>query len=99
MKLAKAIRRQAKTAERAALNATDAVIAGQMRNLAQAFRVQAEIIKKIRRARINELLHQSDVRARRTLPPPQDLPGSAQKGSRAGQNWLLRRPYRDAGGS
>jgi hypothetical protein len=51
MKLAKAIRRQAKAAERAALNATDAVIAGQMRNLAQAFRVQAEIIKKNKKSK------------------------------------------------
>ena len=46
MELAKAIRRQAETAERAALTASDAAVASQMRNLAQAFRVQADTIKK-----------------------------------------------------
>ena len=46
MKMAKAIRQQAATAERVALNTADAVVAGQMKALAQAFRVQAEIIKK-----------------------------------------------------
>ena len=46
MKMVKAIRQQAATAERVALNTADAVVANQMRTLAQAFRVQAEIIKK-----------------------------------------------------
>lgn len=46
MKMAKAIRQQAATAERAAQNTADAVAADQMRNLAQAFKVQAEIIKR-----------------------------------------------------
>ena len=46
MKMTKAIRQQAATAERVAMNTADAVVAGQMRALAQAFRVQAEIIRK-----------------------------------------------------
>jgi hypothetical protein len=46
MKMAKAIRQQAATAERVAVNAADTYVAGQMRALAQAFRIQAEIIKK-----------------------------------------------------
>jgi len=46
MKMAKAIRQQAATAERVAVNTADAVVAGQMRTLAQAFRTQAEIIRK-----------------------------------------------------
>ena len=49
MKMAKAIRQQAATAERVAVNTADAVVAGQMRALAQAFRIQAEIIKKNRK--------------------------------------------------
>jgi len=43
MKMAKAIRQQAVTAERVAANTADA---NQMRSLAQAFRTQAKIIKK-----------------------------------------------------
>lgn len=46
MKLAKAIRQQAATAERVAVNTADAYVAGQMKALAQAFRTQAEIIRK-----------------------------------------------------
>jgi hypothetical protein len=46
MKMAKAIRQQGATAERVAVNTADTYVAGQMRALAQAFRVQAEIIKK-----------------------------------------------------
>ena len=46
MKMAKAIRRQAATAERVAANTADTVVADQMKSLAQAFRTQAEIIKK-----------------------------------------------------
>ena len=49
MKMAKAIRQQAATAERVAVNTADTYVAGQMRALAQAFRVQAEIIKKNRK--------------------------------------------------
>ena len=46
MKMAKAIRQQAATAERVAFTTNDAVLADQMRNLAQAFRAQADTIKK-----------------------------------------------------
>lgn len=46
MKMAKAIRQQAATAERVAVNTADAYVANQMRTLAQAFKVQADIIKK-----------------------------------------------------
>jgi hypothetical protein len=44
MKMVKAIRQQAATAERVAVNTADTYAANQMR--AQAFRIQAEIIKK-----------------------------------------------------
>jgi hypothetical protein len=46
MKMAKAIRQQAVTAERVAASTADTQVANQMRSLAQAFRAQAEIIKK-----------------------------------------------------
>ena len=46
MKIAKAIRHQAATAERVAVDTADTYVASQMRTLAQAFRTQAEIIKK-----------------------------------------------------
>lgn len=46
MKMAKAIRKQAATAERVAASTADSHVANQMRSLAQAFRSQAEIIKK-----------------------------------------------------
>jgi hypothetical protein len=46
MKMAKAIRQQAVTAERAAANAADDFVADQMKSLAQAFRAQAEVMKK-----------------------------------------------------
>ena len=44
--MAKAIRQQAATAERVAANTADSYVADQMKSLAQAFRTQAEIIKK-----------------------------------------------------
>jgi hypothetical protein len=46
MKMAKAIRQQAAAAERVAMHTADTYVAGQMKALAQAFRIQAEIIKK-----------------------------------------------------
>ncbi|HEX7921405.1 MAG TPA: hypothetical protein VF583_10660 [Bradyrhizobium sp.] len=46
MKMAKAIRKQAQTAERIASATADAIVADQMRSLARAFRSQAEILKK-----------------------------------------------------
>lgn len=44
--MAKAIRRQAATAERVAATTADAFVANQMRSLAQAFRTQADVLKK-----------------------------------------------------
>jgi hypothetical protein len=46
MKMAKAIRQQAVTAERVAASTADTHVANQMKSLALAFRTQAEIIKK-----------------------------------------------------
>ncbi|MGN1287030.1 MAG: hypothetical protein ACI4XG_10680 [Bradyrhizobium sp.] len=46
MKLAKAIRKQAQTAERVASATADAIVADEMRSLARAFRSQAEVLKK-----------------------------------------------------
>ena len=46
MKMAKAIRKQAQTAERIASATADAIVADQMRSLARAFRSQADILKK-----------------------------------------------------
>ena len=46
MKMAKAIRKQAETAERVATTTADAIVASQMRSLAHAFRSQADILKK-----------------------------------------------------
>jgi len=46
MKMARAIRQQAATAERVAVYTADTYPASQMRTLAQAFKIQAEIMKK-----------------------------------------------------
>lgn len=46
MKMAKAIRKQAQTAERIATATADAIVADQMRSLALAFRSQADVLKK-----------------------------------------------------
>ena len=46
MKMAKAIRQQAATAEQVAATSADAFVADQMKTLAQAFRAQADIMKK-----------------------------------------------------
>lgn len=48
-KSTKAFRKQARTAERVAYQSGDAYISGQMRTLAEAFRAQAEILKKKRK--------------------------------------------------
>ena len=45
----KAFRKQARQAERAALRSTDDAVANQMRNLAEAFRAQADVMKKKRK--------------------------------------------------
>jgi hypothetical protein len=54
MKMAKAIRQQAVTAERVAASSADAIVADQMKSLAQAFRVQAEIMKKNKKNKKNK---------------------------------------------
>jgi hypothetical protein len=48
-KSTKAFRKQARTAERVAYQSGDILISGQMRTLAEAFRAQAEILKKKRK--------------------------------------------------
>jgi hypothetical protein len=48
-KAPKAFRKQARTAERAAFQSDDAYVSGQMKTLAEAFRAQAEILKKKRK--------------------------------------------------
>jgi hypothetical protein len=48
-KSTKALRKQARTAERVADQSADASISGEMRTLAEAFRAQAEILKKKRK--------------------------------------------------
>lgn len=57
-KATKVFRKQARVAERAALQSADAVVADQMRNLAQAFRAQADTMKKKRKKK-NDLHRQS----------------------------------------
>ena len=54
MKMAKAIRQQALTAERVAFTTNDAALSRQMRNLAQAFRAQADILKKNEKKKKNK---------------------------------------------
>lgn len=46
MGMTKAIRKQAVTAERVATQAADSFVAGQMRSLADAFRAQADVLKR-----------------------------------------------------
>ena len=48
-KTKKAFRKQARTAERIAYQSADALVSGQMRTLAEAFRAQAEVLKKKRK--------------------------------------------------
>jgi len=48
-KATKVFRKQARVAERAAFQSADTVVADQMRNLAEAFRAQADILKKKRK--------------------------------------------------
>jgi hypothetical protein len=46
MKMAKQIRKQALTAERVATQAADAFVSEQMKALAEAFRAQADVLKR-----------------------------------------------------
>jgi uncharacterized protein YybS (DUF2232 family) len=48
-KATKAFRKQARTAERAAFHSGDAFVSDQMKTLAEAFRAQAEVLKKKRK--------------------------------------------------
>ena len=48
-KQTKAFKKQARTAERVAVQAADAFVANQMKTLAQAFRAQADVMKKKRK--------------------------------------------------
>jgi hypothetical protein len=48
-KSTKAFRKQARTAERAAYQSADAFVSGQLRTLAEAFRAQADVLKKKRK--------------------------------------------------
>jgi hypothetical protein len=57
-KATRVFRKQARVAERAAFQSADTVVADQMRNLAEAFRAQADIMKKKRKKK-NELHRQS----------------------------------------
>src|SRR4051812_1856239 len=98
MKMAKAIRQQAATAERVAVNTADTYVAGQMRTLAQAFKIQAEIIKKNKkRRRKNEFFDQSEVPTRRSRPPQEDGRSRAQEGPGNVARRLLRPLHHDAG--
>lgn len=57
MGMQKAIRKQAIKAERVAAQTADAFVAGQMRTLAEAFRAQAEILKKKKKKKKKDELH------------------------------------------
>jgi len=61
MKMAKAFRKQAATAERVAASTDDALVANEMRSLAQAFKTQADILKKKEKKKKHELHHKSQV--------------------------------------
>ena len=89
MKMAKAIRQQAATAERVAVNTADTYVANQMRTLAQAFRTQAEIIRKNKKKKKKELLDKSDEQARRTRPSQEDRRSRTKEGPGAIANRLL----------
>jgi hypothetical protein len=54
MKMAKEIRRQAATAQRVAASTADAYVADQMRSLANAFKVQAEAMKRKKKKKKNQ---------------------------------------------
>jgi 4'-phosphopantetheinyl transferase EntD len=55
MKMVKAIRQQAATAERVAVNTADTYVADQMRALAQAFKFRPRSSRRTRKRRKNEL--------------------------------------------
>ncbi|WP_375762975.1 hypothetical protein ACE10X_24300 [Bradyrhizobium sp. Pha-3] len=55
MGIAKDLKKQAKTAEQAAVRTADEFAAEQMKNLAQAFRAQAEVVKRNKKKKKYEL--------------------------------------------
>lgn len=54
--MSKAIRKQAMTAERVATQTADVAVSSQMKALAEAFRAQADVLKK-KKNKKNELHH------------------------------------------
>jgi hypothetical protein len=57
MGMKKAIRKQAITAERVATQTADAFVASQMKSLAEAFRAQADVLKKKKKKKNRDELH------------------------------------------
>jgi hypothetical protein len=57
MGMSKAIRKQAMTAARVATQTADVGVSSQMKALAEAFRAQADILKKKKKKKKNELHH------------------------------------------
>ena len=57
MGMRKAIRKQAIVAERVATQTANAIVADQMRSLAEAFRAQAGILKKKKKKKNKDELH------------------------------------------
>lgn len=55
MSIVKDLKKQAKTAEQAAVRTADEFAAEQMKSLAQAFRSQAEVIKRNKKKKKDEL--------------------------------------------
>jgi hypothetical protein len=55
--MSKAIRKQAMTAARVATQTADVGVSSQMKALAEAFRAQADILKKKKKKKKNELHH------------------------------------------
>jgi hypothetical protein len=59
MKIAKQIRKQAKAAERAAMETADSLVAAQMKSLALAVRAQADVMKRKKKSKKSELIVES----------------------------------------
>jgi hypothetical protein len=57
MGMKKAIRKQAITAERVATQTADTFVANQMKSLAEAFRAQADVLKKKKKKKNRDELH------------------------------------------
>ncbi|MGY4570835.1 hypothetical protein [Bradyrhizobium sp. USDA 3256] len=59
MGITKDLKKQAKTAEQAAVRTADEFAAEQMKSLAQAFRAQAEVVKRNKKKKKDELHRKS----------------------------------------